>query len=63
MLFSSDLRRFLRSQCRSADRGKSQDVDLHLGVFSGVIACVQQEIPHAAQGARGPLRNEAIQRL
>lgn len=45
MPFSADLPRFQRSQCRSSDRGKSQDVDLHLGLFSGVIACVQQEIP------------------
>lgn len=37
MPFLADLRRFLRPQRGSSDRGKSQDVDVHLGVFSGVI--------------------------
>jgi hypothetical protein len=53
MPFLADLRRFLRSQPGSSNRGKSQDIDLHLGVFSGVIGKRGLETADQAAAAIG----------
>ncbi len=45
-LFSVAYLRVASSQCASLDPTERQDVDLHLGIFYGVIAATQAEYLH-----------------
>jgi hypothetical protein len=42
---------------------KTQDVDLHFGVFLGFTPASKQEIPHGPQETSGPLRQHPRSRL